>query len=267
MFTESPTSAPTAKRLILSLLSAPELESISARECTRWGKLFAIDAAAMRVAVGRLVKTGLLISARRGVYRIGPRGESLMRAARGWRVAEERLEPWSGSWLLVATGHLPRSDRVSLRSRERALHLEGLREWRSGLWWRPANYRESTAATRERMLELGLDGEAVVLRVDSPDASDVSALQQLWPRDQLEQRYLSLTQALSASRSGLRAMELEAAARETFLLGESVIKAINADPLLPAEFVNVAARGKLVDAMKAYDKAGRDIWVRFREAA
>ena len=59
--------APTAKRLVLSLLSAPALQQVGIGLLVKWGELFAIDAATMRVTVGRLVRQRLLSSPQRGV--------------------------------------------------------------------------------------------------------------------------------------------------------------------------------------------------------
>jgi len=255
---------PTAKRLVLSLLSAPELDEVSVRELARWGELFAIDAAAMRVAIGRLVKAGLLRTSRRGVYRIGSRGEALSLAARSWRAAEARVVSWSGDWLVVHSDHLGRSNRSALRSRERALNLEGMRPLQSGLWVRPANYSEPLAATRDRMLTLGLEPEALVLRARELIGAGLEDLNGLWPREALERDYLAFTTAMKESAARLPELELHDAARETFVLGEAVIRLINADPLLPEQFVNVTARGKLIAGMMTYDSLGRSVWERFR---
>jgi phenylacetic acid degradation operon negative regulatory protein len=248
---------PTPKRLILSLLSAPDLPEVSVRQCTRWGELFDIDAAAMRVALGRLVKAGLLRSVRRGVYAIGPRGASLSATARTWRDVEARLAPWNGDWLLVHTAHLGRSNRSALRERERALRLEGLRSPCTGLWCRPANYREPLSDTRERLCELGLDEAAPVMRAgEIAGAPPLS----LWPCRDLERAYGRSVQRLRDSARRLPALSPEAAARESLLLGEAVIRQINADPLLPDELVDGAARRELIAAMDAYDALGRSIW-------
>jgi phenylacetic acid degradation operon negative regulatory protein len=257
---------PTPKRLVLSLLSVPGVPEISVRQFTSWAALFDIDAAAMRVAIGRLVKAGLLCAAGRGVYRIGPRGESLSRTARGWRQVEDRLQDWRGEWLLVHTAHLGRSNRSALRAREQAMRLEGLKPLRPELWCRPANYRETLDATRLRLIPLGLPKEAVMLKAEAL-ADDLAAeAAGLWPTVELEAGYARLQWALADSSSRLPRLALDDAARESFLIGEAVIRSINADPLLPEQFIDVAARRKLVSAMLAYDSLGRDIWASFQDS-
>lgn len=254
---------PTPKRLVLSLLSAPDMAQISARQCAQWGELFAIDPAAMRVALGRMVKAGLLRSARRGYYVIGSKGQVLSETARGWVAAEERVGPWNGSWLLVHIAHLGRTDKTVLRARERALRLEGFAPLVSGLWIRPGNYREPLERTRNRMLALGLDADAVVLSSDQL-LVDKAALDALWPRATLEGEYKRLIEAMQQSMCSVPELGDREAARETFLLGEAVIRQINSDPLLPDAMIDAPARRKLHKTMVAYDALGRSAWARFQ---
>lgn len=257
---------PSPKRLILSLLSATDMQEISVRQCTRWGDVFAIDAATMRVSLGRMVKGGLLRSLRRGVYVIGPQGQTLSRTARGWRDVEARLRPWAGDWLLVHTAHLGRSNRSGLRSRERALRLEGMQPLQNDFWCRPANYGEPLQRTRERLVSLGLDSAALVLIAAEVTGIDDSAIRALWPVARLEADYHRYFSALGESSARIGSLGMNEAARETFLLGEAVIRLINADPLLPEELIDVDARGKLIAAMASYDQLGRGVWRRFRDA-
>lgn len=259
-------SSPTAKRLVLSLLSAPDLDQISVRQFTAWGMLFGIEAAAMRVALGRLVKADLLAIVRRGVYAIGPRGEMLSETARSWIAAETRVGAWDGRWLLVHTAHLGRRDKTVLRNRERALKLEGFACLEGALWCRPANYREPPAVTRERLQELGLESGAMLLRADRVLGDDALDLE-LWPRRELEDRYRYLTRSMEQSMKKLPCMDDAEAARETFLIGEAVIRQINADPLLPEEMIDTRARRRMHDTMVTYDALGRGAWERFQTHA
>jgi phenylacetic acid degradation operon negative regulatory protein len=256
---------PTPKRLLLSLLSAPSLEQISARQCTQWGALFAIEAAAMRVALGRMVRAGFLETAARGVYRIGPQGRVLSRAARQWVIAEERIGPWDGRWLVVHVAHLGRRDRTALRARERALRLVGFATGPSGLWLRPGNFRESPEQTRERLCELGLDETAVLLRADRVlRAEELEAVR--WPTRELARRYALHTDCMQASMQRLPSLDVAQAARESFLVGEAVIRQINSDPLLPDAMVDASGRRQMHATMLAYDAVGRRAWERFQDS-
>jgi len=62
------------------------------------------------------------------------------------------------------------------------------------------------------------------------------------------------------------AQDSDTLARETFLLGESVIRQINSDPMLPDSMIDVAARRKMHETMVAYDVFGRDAWTRFQNS-
>jgi len=255
---------PTPKRLILSLLSARSIDSIEIGRVIRWGHLFGIDAAATRVALGRLVKQGFIESVSRGLYTIGPEGKLISETARSWVRAESRIGPWNGAWIAVHTSHLGRSNKTALRARERAFRLNGFAELVTGLWCRPGNYREPVPETREQLVSLGLEPAAVVMPV--VELLDVSeqTLFQLWPRDQLEAEYATYTQLMQDSSARLAQLSPEEAARETFQIGEAVIRQINADPLLPDEMVNGEARREMIRQMKRYDAIGEESWRTFQ---
>lgn len=256
---------PTPKRLVLSLLSAPSLPQVSIGMLVKWGQLFDIDGATLRVAVGRLTRQGLLASPERGVYTIGPEGRVMAETARDWTTAESRLGPWRGEWIFVHTSHLGRVDRRALRGRERAFRLVGFAEYVQGLWCRPANLAESTAATRARMLSLGLEADAVVLRAGDTPGVGEKELFRLWPRKRIEAEYRRHTRAMSSSMDRLEHLPLDDAAREVLLTGEAVIRQINADPLLPDAMIDGRARRAMIATMIDYDAMGRDIWRRYIE--
>jgi phenylacetic acid degradation operon negative regulatory protein len=187
----------------------------------------------------------------------------LSETARRWVSAEQRIGPWDGRWLVVHTAHLGRRDKRALSARERALTLVGFAALYPGFWCRPANYRETPAETRSRLLQLGLESEAILLRGDSL-LGESKPLEELWPRDNLELRYATLSKAMQDSMHGSAARDSNLLARETFLLGEAVIRQINSDPLLPDSMIDVQARRKMHETMVAYDAFGRGAWARFQ---
>jgi phenylacetic acid degradation operon negative regulatory protein len=260
---QEPAKKPTAKRLILSLLSAPSLPEVSIALLQRWGELFDIDAATMRVTVSRLARQGLLGNARRGSYRMGPAGRALAETASGWRDAEARTRAWDGQWLFAHVAHLGRVNRSALRARERAFRLGGFAEFAAGLWCRPANLQESTLDTRERLIALGLEQDAILARVcDLPGLQD-RQLFSLWPRRQIERDYRKHLRAMQSSCQRLERLSQQAAARETLLVGEAVIRQINADPLLPDTMIDARLRSDMIARMIDYDALGRGVWAQF----
>ena len=251
---------PTPKRLILSLLSARSIDRIQIGRLIKWGHLFDIDAAATRVALGRLVKQGFIQSVSRGFYSIGPEGKLISETARNWVLAETRIGPWDGAWIAVHTSHLGRTNKTALRARERAFRLNGFAELVTGLWCRPGNYLEPVAQTRKQLVSLGLEEAAVVMPVTGILGVPEQELFQLWPRDRLEAQYAAYTRMMQDSSAHLAQLSPEDAARETFLIGEAVIRQINADPFLPDEMVDGDARREMILQMKRYDALGEDSW-------
>jgi phenylacetic acid degradation operon negative regulatory protein len=188
----------------------------------------------------------------------------MAQTASHWVDIESRTGPWSGDWIVVHTSHLGRADKTALRARERAFRLTGFTELVAGLWCRPDNLAQALDLTRQQLVALGLEQGAVVMRVTALPGVPTDELYALWPRQKLEAGYRELLAAMAASEQRLQRMSNPQAARETFLVGEAVIRRINADPLLPAEMVDARARHRLVEGMKHYNEVGRSVWANFR---
>ncbi|RLQ23168.1 PaaX [Seongchinamella sediminis] len=257
------TTAPSAKRLILSMLAAPSLSRVEIGTLVTWGALFGIDSPTIRVTASRLLRQGLLASPARGVYQIGPRGKLLSETARAWVTAEQRVREWSGDWLLVHSAHLGRSNKSALRARERAFRLCGFRPWAPGLDCRPANLVEPAGDTRERLLQLGLDSDAIVIVASALPGTRTQELFRLWPVKPLQQAYAKHIRAMERSLKRLPGLPLAAAARETVQVGEAVIRQISNDPMLPRELIDTARRQQMIELMIDYDRVGRRIWEQF----
>ena len=65
---------------------------------------------------------------------------------------------------------------------------------------------------------------------------------------------------MDASAARLPTMTADGAARETLLLGQSVIRAINRDPMLPSALIDTGLRAAMIDAMRHYDAVGKAAW-------
>lgn len=254
---------PTAKQLILSLLSQRDIETMSIAQLIAWGALFDHEAGAMRVTAARLVKQGLLETSERGVYAMGAEGQVLRQTAYSWREANDRVERWGGGWLCAHTAHLGRSDKTALRARERAFRLTGFARLAPGLWCRPDNLAERNEETFNRLTTMGLDSGALLITASELQGDLENNLQSLWPRKDLEQGYDDCIEMMKISRKRLRAMAIEEAARESFLIGEYVIRQINADPLLPDEMIDARRRREMIEAMADYNDFCTPIWIDF----
>ncbi|WP_238872831.1 PaaX family transcriptional regulator C-terminal domain-containing protein [Halopseudomonas maritima] len=150
--------------------------------------------------------------------------------------------------------------RYALRARERAFALLGLRELEPGLWVRPDNLAGGVERTRERLQDLGLEPSAAVMRITDLDNKREHIARNLWQDEALEVEYERLRQQLQESMARLPTLETNEAARESYLLGDSAIKRLVFDLLLPEPLVDTACRRRFREAMLSYQRAGQRAW-------
>lgn len=257
---------PTARNLILNLLLASEVRGQSVRELIAGCALFAIRENSVRVALVRLAADGLIEPAGRGAYRLGPRATVLADDVATWRTAEERVRDWTGGWIAAHVGALGRSNRVKLRSRDRALEMLGLRELERGLYVRPDNLAGGVAEVRSRLNKLGLDEDAAVFIARDFDSEREARARRLWDGEALTQTYRTARLELLQWKERAKSLDAEAAAREAYLLGNDATRMLVFDPLLPEPLVDVSERRALAAAVRSHDHAGRMLWQQLRLA-
>lgn len=258
---------PTAKRLILSLLSQPNMASLSLRQLVAWGDVLGQKPAAIRVTAGRLVQDALLSKTSRGVYTIGPSGQALRDQASAWTTTLDQVRGWTGGWYCAHTGHLGKAIRRNVRARQRALRLLGFEELVAGLWVRPDNLVHSAADMHMQLCRLGAEAGVVVSRSEDLRQAAMATPLALWAGADLDAGYMRAIEILEQSEQRLQGQDLRAVTRETFVVGEHVIRQINTDPLLPSECVDVEARKRRVQAMKRYSEFCHPFWAEFLSAA
>ena len=254
---------PRPRQLILRLLLGAGGAPLSARDAVRACALFGIAANGVRVALARLAAARLVEPVERGAYRLGPRASTLAADVAAWREAQARTREWTGDWIAVHVGALGRSDRVALRARSRALGLLGLRELERGLHLRPDNLAAGVDAVRERLARLGLERDAAVFRAGALDAGRERRARSLWDGKALQRGYRATRARLERWLANAHRLDLDKAARESFLLGDEAIRQIVFDPLLPAPLVDEQARAACVDTVIRFDAAGHAIWKEF----
>jgi phenylacetic acid degradation operon negative regulatory protein len=251
------------RHLILNLLLSNGGEALTAREAVASCALFGVLQNNTRVALARLQAAGLIESAGRSSYRLGAMAAQLAADVTTWRNAEQRVRDWKGDWVAVHVGGLGRCDRVALRSRDRAFGMLGLGEFERGLYLRPNNLVGGVAAARERLVTLGLELDAIVFVAKDFDSAREQRARALWDGGTLTGRYRETKRSLDNWLDQSETLDLDTAARESFVLGNDAIRQLVFDPLLPAPFVDVEARRALVDAVVRFDAAGHAIWHRF----
>jgi phenylacetic acid degradation operon negative regulatory protein len=253
----------SAPDLILALVDSEAQPDLSVAQLIAAGALFDIDARAVRVALTRLARRGVLVQLERGRYGLGAQGGKLHAAVRTWSTVEDAVKSWSGGWLAVHTGHLRRNDKTAVRARERALRLRGFVEAEPGLWLRPDNLIASAGDMHSQLVDLGLDTGARLLSVREVVPAADRTLGQLWNCARLERGYRRQIGQLEKSRDRLGRLSVTEAARETLQVGRAVTAAIVRDPLLPEEMLDVALRRRLNVTMRDYNRLGRAAWRAF----
>ena len=127
------TMSPTAKSLILDLLSTMRRGTMPVGLLVEAGDLFEIAENNIRVALARLLAAGLVERDERGRYRLGSQAGPVNQQVGSWRRLEERLRPWEpGLWVAV---HAPRgrTPERQRKVRERALRFLGFAPLQAGL--------------------------------------------------------------------------------------------------------------------------------------
>ena len=253
----------TAKKLVLSLMSVTDHDRQPAANLVASGRVFGIEPTAMRMAITRLVKEGLLVAVERGIYAMGPAGGSLRTRVASWEEASAKIRPWSGDWLVVQCDHLGRTDKSRVRARERALRLGGFAQTISGLWVRPNNMVASLEATRLSLIDVGLDKDALILAVSDMALPKGEDWKGLWSVEALSASYQAAIQAMAQSAKAVTEMDVADAAMETLMIGQSVIRLITFDPLLPSEIIDRSRFERMVGEMKSYNALGVKAWKAF----
>ncbi len=225
--------------------------------------IFGFGPNTVRVTLAKMRAAGSIVSPGRGFYALGARSRALSLRVMSWRSVEQRMIAWDGSWAGVYVGHLPRSDRTRLRSWTRALRLLGFEALEEGLYLRPNNLVGGIAALRTDLFELGLDGAAVVTRIEEMSESDEKRARALWDGEAVVEGYARLHSQLGDSLGRRDQVSIEEAMREAFLLGREMIRWVALDPLLPSEIVPCAEREAAIDTMIQYDETGKRLWRRY----
>ncbi|HUS65903.1 MAG TPA: PaaX family transcriptional regulator C-terminal domain-containing protein [Kofleriaceae bacterium] len=256
-------AVPTAKSLILDLLSVSEGGDAPVRGLVVACGLFDISENSVRVTLVRLSSARLIEATGRGAYQLGERARGLAREVAAWRTAEQSVRDWSGAYVAVHGGALPKSDRAQVKRRTRALQMLGFRALERGLFVRPDNLDGGASAARARLCALGLEPEASVFRASAFDPELEARARALWNGRALTSSYRRTRAQLESWLLRAGRLEPDVAARESFLLGGAAIRQIVYDPLLPAPLVDVEERRAFVETVQRFDRAGRLIWKRF----
>ncbi len=254
---------PTAKSLVLDLLSTLRSGAMPVRALVEAGRIFAIRENSIRVALARLRAESAIERDERGAYRLGATAFSVHARIASWRRFEDRMRSWNRGWLAVHTGALVATDRRAAKERRRALTMLGMAELRAGLSVRPDNLAGGLEGFERELLRLGLPSEAPVFSIREFSADDDRRARSLWPTSEIERGYRERIRGLRASADRLGRLPTEEAMGESFLVGGEAMRALLLDPMLPDPIVATEKRRALVAELAGYDKLGRTCWAPF----
>lgn len=254
---------PSPRLLLLRLLTVADKNTLTAAEAVLAGSVFGMTENSIRVTIARLTQADLAEAIGPAIYRIGPKAQKLGIDVASWHTSDKRIVKSDGSWIAVATGGLPRSDRKVLRARARALSLLGFRELDKGLYLRPNNLLGGINVARQRLLDLGLGKEAAVFKAYDFDSVRQEKALALWSDMQLEKHYEEMSQRLNNWLEHMDDLPYDVALREIFMLGDAGIRSVIFDPLLPAPLVDEAARQQYFSTVRRFNHEGRRLWFAF----
>ena len=257
---------PTAKSLILDLLSTLGRGTMPVGALVEASRLFGIEENSLRVSLARLFAMGTVERDQRGAYRLGTTTEAVRQEVHGWRDLSERLRPWKGDWIGVHTAPLPGARARQRQRRERALRLLGFETLQPGLQVRPDNLAGGVPEARGRLVALGLETGTPVFGLRQLDPLTDLRARSLWDGTNLSRQHEESCQSLRESEGRIAKLAAEEAMVESFLVGGRVIRQLVLDPLLPEPLVSVGARNALIDALDRYDRVGCDCWAAFMAA-
>lgn len=254
---------PSPRLLIMRLLTVADNHTLNISEAILAGTVFGITENSIRVTMARLVQAELAEAIAPATYRLGPKAQKLGDDVASWHTSNTKTMKSDGSWIAVATGGLPRSDRKILRARDRALSLLGFRQLDKGLYIRPNNLQGGINGVRKRLLNLGLGKKAIIFKADDFDDQRQKKALALWSDMQLATYYKEMSAQLNEWLANKDNLSADTALREVFMLGDAAIRSVIFDPLLPAPLVDETARQQCFDTVRSFNDEGRRLWLAF----
>ncbi len=235
----------TARSIIASTLLGTHPPRMPSALLVESCELFGIRENAARVALSRMVGAGEL-TVERGRYELTGRLLERQRRQDRSRRGNALGASWDGTWRLAVVVGESRSasDRADLR---RSLAQVRFAEWREGLWARPDNLDPVETA-----------GCTMVPGARPPDSRALA--ERLFPVSAWALRARSLVDDIDRMHRRLRPGDSRALA-ESFVVNATVLRHLQADPLLPTELLPSRwPGGRLRDRYEHFDAAFLAIW-------
>ena len=216
----------TARSVLASALLGEDPPELPVSQLVHLAGLFGINGNRARVALSRMAASGEVTTDGSGRYRLA--GHLLERQGRQRASRAGRTGSWTGSWYLavVTTSGSPAEHRTARRA---ALRFARLGELREGVWLRPDN------------IELRVDpavGRDLAVFAGRPDGDPGALAAGLWDLEGWAGRAEALLERLAAAPT-----RGPGDLAPGFVLSASVLRHLQADPLLPVELLPPAWPG------------------------
>jgi phenylacetic acid degradation operon negative regulatory protein len=209
----------SARSVLASALLGADPPALPVAHLVRLAGLFGINGNRARVALSRMVAAGEATTDGSGRYELA--GHLLDRRARQTASRTGRTGPWTGSWHLVVVTTAGSGADVRTR-RRKDLAFARLGELREGVWTRPDNLPLA--------LPDALSADIEVLSARPSDGAGLAA--RLWPLE----RWATGAEELLARLDSLVPRGPGDLA-PGFALSASVLRHLQADPLLPPDLL------------------------------
>jgi phenylacetic acid degradation operon negative regulatory protein len=241
----------TARSVLASTLLGEDPPELTVAHLVHMASLFGVSENRARVALSRMVAAGEASTDGSGNYRLA--GHLLERQVRQAESRTGQADPWTGRWTMAVVRVAGRSAEERAARRHR-LDRARLAERREGVWLRPDNLELRPDPAEDSDLE-------VFVAQPAGDPSRLAA--ELWDLDGWSRRAEQLEAALADSPThGPDDLA------PGFELSASVLRHLQADPLLPAELLPPGWPGTaLRHAYSRWDNRYREVlraWGRAR---
>lgn len=219
-----PVSPLTARSVVASTLLGTDPPRLPARILVRAGELFGIAEGTTRVALSRMTRAGELRSDG-SLYELSSTA-LLERQARQQESRAPKIRRWRGGWVVVVVT-AERRDPTDRRELRDALRRARLGELREGVWMRPDN-----------LPALGTSPAMITEHCTTWRAKNVEPelVDRLWDLGAWQSRADVLRAGLDALTPSLERGDTAHLA-DGFVLSASVLRHLQADPLLPDELL------------------------------
>lgn len=249
-----------AKTLVIDLLLAASDRPITIRQLISAARLFDISENQIRVATTRLCNEHKIEAISRGTYRLAQQSHDWADIIVNRQQGILKTRPWQQQYIAVFSNSLGRVDRAALSRRERALKRFGFKELEQGVFIRPDNLTLSLDDIFCELVNAGVELTVKIALIHSFDEKTQQSIPKLWDTSKFEKNYIKYNTIIEKWLTEYPHLNINDAARESFLLGRETIALLMTDPLLPEAFVDVNLRDRFIQNVTELDRTGLKIW-------